>query len=35
VPGDVASEPDVLRLFQETDRSFGSSPRWSNNAASS
>jgi len=32
VPGDVASEPDVLRLFQETDRSFGLLAALVNNA---
>jgi len=32
VPGDVASEPDVLRLFQETDRSLGPLSALVNNA---
>ena len=32
VPGDVSSEPDVLRLFQETDRSLGPLGALVNNA---
>jgi NAD(P)-dependent dehydrogenase (short-subunit alcohol dehydrogenase family) len=32
VPGDVASEPDVLRLFQETDRSLAPLAALVNNA---
>jgi len=32
VPGDVASEPDVVRLFQETDRSLGRLSALVNNA---
>ena len=32
VPGDVASEPDVVRLFQETDRSLGPLRALVNNA---
>jgi NAD(P)-dependent dehydrogenase (short-subunit alcohol dehydrogenase family) len=32
VPGDVAAEPDVLRLFQETDRSLGPLSALVNNA---
>ena len=34
LPGDMASEADIVRLFNETERAFGRSPIWSTAPAS-